>query len=312
MKILVLGGTRFIGRHVAGALSAAHEVACYRPGTTRYDVPSGLVEWFAGRTTYVSSIGAEAWDVIVDAGPRDPRAVRQAVQLRATRYVLLSGINVYADLAGAGIEETASAGDACEDLVLRAFGQRAVILRCGLVVGASDPADRLGYWCERTQRGGRFLAPGPPERPVQLIDAVDVARFVLQVVADGPAGIFNVVGPRSTLTFEMLLAECARGASALGGTQAVPVWAGDDFLLQHGIQPWAGMPFWVPGARLAGYFRISNARAVAAGLSFRPLSETVLETFRSIACAPNAEPRLHAVAQRRRDLPRPINGGRIS
>jgi 2'-hydroxyisoflavone reductase len=292
VKVLILGGTRFVGRHIAEVLARNDgRVVCFHRGKTVCSLLDGVEERFGDRNEDLSAVAGERWDAIVDTSASRPEQVRRALDLQTDRYLFISTVNVYRDLSMAGItedaatietfdpsDEAASYGGnkaACERLVMERYPQRGIVLRPGLIAGRWDGSGRFTYWCERFLRGGRVLAPGAPERRVQFIDAADVARFVLHALESGVAGAFNVAGPAAPLTMERLLDECAAVAAERNARPATIVWAGDAFLLEQGVEEWLEMPLWLTDAQYAGILKISNAKALAAGLQLRPVAETV-------------------------------------
>jgi 2'-hydroxyisoflavone reductase len=184
---------------------------------------------------------------------------------------------------------------ACEQEVERAFADRALILRPGIVAGPYDPTNRFTWWVERVARGGEVLGPGGPESPVQLVDGRDLAQFATAVIQREAGGIFNVCGTPST--FGELIAACRQGT----GSDATAAWVRDDLLLAEGVEPFAELPLWVPDEPdQRGFYGFSNARARAAGLQLRALADTARDTWEWIA------------AVRAGALPEPIAGGFVA
>lgn len=197
------------------------------------------------------------------------------------RYLFVSSVSVYADF-GTGPTEASPVAELgtmpadelsddasnygalkalCEREVEEVFGERSLVVRPGLIVGPHDPTGRFTYWAQRLRRGGELLAPSPPERRVQFIDVRDLAAWMLDAVEQGLAGKFNAT------------AEGTAWADLLDGAEIV--WVPDEFLLEHGVGPWMELPLWLPGAEYAGMHSTDVRRAVAAGLRFRPLPETL-------------------------------------
>ena len=217
--------------------------------------------------------------------------MRRSLELRTDRYLLISTVSVYRDLALRGVseeaptietfdpsDEAASYGGhkaACERLLIERYPGRHLILRPGLIAGRWDGTGRFTYWCERLLRGGRVLAPGAASRPVQFIDAADLAGFAERALATQRGGIFNVVGPAAATSMGQLLEACAGVATERGAPAATFVWADGAFLAEHGVEPWLDMPLWLDDSRYAGLLEIDNAKALAAGLETRPIAETV-------------------------------------
>jgi 2'-hydroxyisoflavone reductase len=214
----------------------------------------------------------------------------------AGHYTFVSSISVYQSTAVPGLDETAPLGTIadegleeitaesygplkglCEQVVERHFPERACHVRAGLIVGPHDPSDRFTYWPQRFARGGEVLAPGAPDAPVQFVDARDLAGWMVRMAAASGAGTFNATGPQKTLTMGALLAACQEA----GEREATLTWVPDEFLLAQDVGPWMEMPLWVPATDddAPGFMRIDCRRAFAAGLSFRPVAQTVRDTL---------------------------------
>jgi 2'-hydroxyisoflavone reductase len=300
MRILVLGGTRFVGLHlVEAARSCGHAVTVFNRGRT--PLPWADVEQLTGdrETDDLESLRGRAWDACIDVSGYRPEVVRASAGLlrdRVESYAFISTVSVYALPAEPPIDETGAlarmpaegAGDgpglygplkvACEHEVETAFPGRCLILRPGIVAGPHDPTNRFAWWVERAARGGAMLAPGGPETPLQLVDGRDLARFAVALIGARAAGVYNVCGDPSS--FGELIAACT---AATGGT-ARPVWVSEATLLAEGVEPFSELPLWIgedPEAR--GFYAFGNARARAAGLSLRPLEDTARDTWEWIA-----------------------------
>ncbi|HMF29060.1 MAG TPA: NAD-dependent epimerase/dehydratase family protein, partial [Candidatus Cybelea sp.] len=195
MNVLVLGGTRFLGRHIVEQLANdGHRVVCFHRGETRALLPEGVEERYGDRNADLNGVAAASWDAIVDTCVYRPEQMQRSLELRTGRYVMISTVNVYADLSLPRIAETAPLIEAfdpadeaaayggnkaaCERLVMERYPRESVVLRPGLIAGRWDPTGRFTYWCDRLLRGGRVLAPGEPKRFVQFVDASDIAAFV--------------------------------------------------------------------------------------------------------------------------------------
>jgi 2'-hydroxyisoflavone reductase len=288
VQLLVLGGTDFLGRAlVEAALERGDEVTTFTRGKTNPELFPEAERLRGDRDGDLRALEGRAWEAVVDLSGYVPRVVRASAELlepSVARYVFVSSISVYADLSGPVSEEgpTATLDDpsgedvakhygalkaACEREVERVFGDRSLIVRPGLIAGPHDPDGRFTYWPHRTSEGGDVLAPGPPERPAQLIDARDLGSWILRALDGGLAGIFNAVG---TWSFGEVLAASA----AASGTAARPVWVTDEFLLEQGVGEWMEVPLWIASDAYRGMMRADVSRAVAAGLTVRPLVET--------------------------------------
>lgn len=290
--MLVLGGTRFAGRHIVERFARrGHRVIAFHRGKTVATLPDGVEERFGDRDRDLSVLASETWDAIVDTSGYVAAQVERSLLLAAKRYLFISTVNVYKDLSASGVSEDAPAiadfdpadaavsygGNkaACERLVRQRYPHSSVILRPGLIVGRWDPSGRFTYWCERAARGGAVLAPGDPQRRIQFIDAADLAAFAEHALANDVAGTFNVAGPALPATMSDLLEACARAAVERGAIPSHFVWANAAFLHEHGVQEWSEMPLWIGDPAFGGMLEIDNARALAAGLRPRPMMQTV-------------------------------------
>src|SRR5579871_638530 len=257
MNVLVLGGTRFLGRHIVATLAArGHRVVCFHRGSTRCTLPSEVEERFGDRNVDLNAVDTQRWDAIVDVNAFEPEQVERSLRLPADRYLFVSTVSVYADFSKAGITEDAATIEAfdpadaaaayggkkaaCERLV-RARHPRSAILRPGLIAGRWDYTGRFTYWCERVQRGGSVLVPAPPGRRVQFVDAADLARFAEAVLARDVAGVFNVVGPARPTSMEELLREAAVVAREHGAPPSRWCWTDGALLLERSVEPWTEM-----------------------------------------------------------------------
>jgi 2'-hydroxyisoflavone reductase len=297
MKLLILGGTRFLGRHlVEAALARGHELTLFNRGRTAPRLFAGVECLRGERDGDLSPLQARQWDAVVDTCGYLPRVVRRsALALRDSvdRYLFVSSISVYADSSTAGQDEQAARlplpspdcedipghygalKATCEDEVHAVFGPRAILLRPGLIVGPFDPTGRFTYWVQRVARGGAVLAPPAPEYPVQFIDARDLAGWMVDLLEQGQYGAFNASGPAAPLTFGTFLEGCRQALVAL----AEFVWPDASFLGQHGVAPWTELPLYA-GEDGRGLSQISLSRALSAGLRLRPLGETCADTAR--------------------------------
>jgi 2'-hydroxyisoflavone reductase len=310
MKILILGGTGFIGPHqVRYALARGHQLTLFNRGRTN----PGLfpkVELLEGdRNGKLDALKGRDWDVVIDNPATLPRWVRDSAQLlkgHARQYLFISTVSVYADNSKPGGDETGkveTTADPNADRVTvqnygalkalaeqeaeKAFPGQTTIIRPGLIVGPGDTSDRFTYWPVRIARGGEVLAPGDPNDPVQFIDARDLGEWSIRMVEQGDAGIYNALGPKAPLS----IAEMVYGIRAITSADVKFTWVPADFLATQKVSPWADMPVWVPGqGEMAGFSRMSNRRAVAKGLTFRPLADTARATLEDYQARLTATP----------------------
>jgi 2'-hydroxyisoflavone reductase len=309
VKLLVLGGTKFLGRHaVDAALADNHDVTIFTRGQTNPELFPDVEHLVGDRDGKLEALAGRSWDGVVDTSGYVPRVVRQSAELlrdSVGHYVFVSSISVYNDfstpvdesspvaqLEDPATEEITEAYGAlkaaCESVVEEIHGDRSARVRAGLIVGPYDPTDRFTYWPRRIALGGDVLGPGSPDAPVQFVDARDLARWLVTLALGGPGGTFNATGPAEPLTFAHLL-ERARGAI---GSDANVVWVDDQHVLGAEVEPWTELPLWLPGAEYAGLARADISRALAAGLTFRRLEETVVDTLGWDRSVPGDRPTL--------------------
>lgn len=319
IRLLILGGTRFIGPHqVKHAVDRGHRVSIFNRGRTE---PPFFHEYFerverleGDRDDDLAALESGEWDAVIDNSASIPRWVRQSAGLlrdRAGTYLFVSSISAYRDFAQVGIEEDyplAALDDPtveevtgetygglkalCEEEARRAFGDAAIVVRPGLIIGPGDNTDRWTYWPVRVDRGGEMIAPGTPDDPVQHIDARDLAAWMIRLVEEqGNGGTYNATGPARPRTMGGML-ETVRNAL---GADASFTWIPADFLARHDVQPWAHMPAWIPPeGESRGILRVSVERAVSKGLVFRALADTARDTlawWRTLPEERRAEPR---------------------
>ncbi len=307
MRLLILGGTLYLGRHVVeSALAHGHQVTLFNRGRTGPELFPGVECLRGDRDGDLTALSGRRWDAAIDTSGYLPRQVDASATLLAgalERYCFVSSISVYADSAHAGLSEgdavqTLPAGAPevldgasygalkamCETALEGRLPGRALIVRPGLIVGPHDATDRSAYWPRRLARGGEVLAPGRPGRPVQLIDARDLADWIVRLCEAGAVGTLNATGPAARLTMAAYLEACRE----VGGTDARFTWVDESFLLERDVAPYTELPLWVPDMARA-FGSVSTARAQAAGLTFRPLARTLADTLawdRSLPAGP--------------------------
>ena len=275
MELLTLGGTVFLGRHIVNeALERGHNVTMYSRGLHGQAHPDA--EHVLGDRNDVTALKNRAWDAAIDTSGYTPEQVRASAALDTGHYVFVSTCNVYPDWPEKPVDEDSPVhqhGDGYGELKAaaeRALPDSAATVRAGLIVGPHDNVFRLPWWVRRIAEGGRVPAPGDPGRQIQVIDARDLASFLLDLAEHRTTGAFNGTGPIGQTTFKELL-------EAAGDAELV--WIPDDKLEEADVEPWVEMPLWIP-ARFEGTWRVGTEKAQKAGLRSRPVEETVRDVRR--------------------------------
>ncbi|MFH9609926.1 NAD-dependent epimerase/dehydratase family protein [Streptomyces sp. NPDC017448] len=312
MRLLMLGGTEFVGRAVTeAALERGWEVTVFHRG--RHAPPPGATALTGDRTDGARGLAALAesrreWDLVVDTWSGAPAAVRDAARLlsdRAGHFGYVSSRSVYAFPAAAGLDEDGplvggaspdDGGDVPYDRAKRggelaaldAFGDRALLARAGLIIGPGENIGRLPWWLSRIARGGPVIAPGAPGAELQYIDVRDLARWMLDAAARGLHGAYNTVSRPGHATMGELLTACV----AATGSDAELRWTDAETLLAAGVEPWSDLPIWLPPGELHDTLhRGGHAKAYAAGLRCRPVEETVADTWSWLRALGGTAPR---------------------
>jgi nucleoside-diphosphate-sugar epimerase len=289
-RTLILGGTVFLGRHVADeALRRGHELTLFTRGRHGADLYPEATHLTGDRAGDLSALAGGEWDVVVDTSGRRAADVAASAELladRAGHYVFVSSINAHPDWPEHPVDETSPTWQtddddygaqkaAAERAAEAAMPGRTAAIRAGLIVGPHDNVFRLPWWVQRIGQGGDVLAPGDPDRPLQLIDARDLAAWMLDLGEQGTGGAFCATGPQGMTTMRGLL-EAAVEAT---GNGARLVWAPDDLLKESGLEPWVQIPLWIAEDDAPGTWRVGTARAEAAGLRARPAEDTVADVW---------------------------------
>jgi 2'-hydroxyisoflavone reductase len=299
LKLLVLGGTRFLGPAIVEAAKArGHEVTLFHRGRSNPDIFPELEHIIGNRDPKIEpglvGLKGRKWDAVLDTSSYFPRITKAAVDLLADsveQYLLVSSISVYPSLEMKGLTEEDEVGTIedttfekittesygplkalCEQTAEAAMPSRVTNVRPGLIVGPRDPSDRFSYWPLRVRAGGEVLAPGNPTDPIQWVDARDLGIFCISCVENKTMGVFNMAGPHHPAD----MAELVYGCKAVTGGDARFTWVDAEFLEAEGLQPWAHLPVWAPGkGEVSGINTVNCDRAIAAGFRTRPLAETV-------------------------------------
>jgi 2'-hydroxyisoflavone reductase len=306
MRLLILGGTGFLGPHqIRYALARGHHVTVFNRGRQQEAWPGPVEELLGDRNGDLKALEGREWDVCIDNPARLPVWVRDSARVlkgHIGQYIFISTISVYAakdrpadetaplvTYEGADpMAETTQSLNSDPRLYgpLKAlsemeawthYGEGATtIIRPGLIVGPGDETDRFTYWPVRLARGGEILAPGDGSDPIQVIDARDLAEWIVRMAERRTTGVFNATGPKQALTMRQMLTDIAQGI------QVDPklVWAPASFLQANKISAWSDMPVWIPGqGETYGFHRRDIRRAIAEGLTYRPLRITAADTL---------------------------------
>ena len=300
LKILILGGTGFIGPHmVRYAMGRGHEVTLFNRGKSNTQLFPGIEKLVGDRNGDLESLRGRKWDVCMDNNASDPDWVAYStkfLQDSVDRYFYVSSRSAYSDLSAipmhsgaptftyetAGVEPGAEQlpyglrKALCEREAQSIFQDRANVVRPGLIIGPGDPTDRFTYWVDRIYRGGEVLSPGPGSDPVQIIDARDLTEWMVRMAENGISGVFNGVGPAIPRPMDQLL----YGIRSVTTAETLFTWVPKEFLAEHGVRPYREMPVWMPPSPgREGFARFDLGPELEAGLTFRPLSVSAGDTL---------------------------------
>jgi 2'-hydroxyisoflavone reductase len=312
LRILFLGGTSFIGPHmVQNALDRGHTVTLFNRGQTNPALFPGAEKLRGDRSAAspdVKALVGRKWDVVIDTSAQVPEWVDLTGKVltgNVGQYLFISTRSVYADTSRVpmtidaplhtrqtqppsanGTLQYGVAKAECEGLVQKYFGDRFTIIRPGIIMGPGDDTDRFTYWPVRIERGGEVLSPGDGKDPVQIIDARDLGQWVVKLVENKTLGIYNGVGPRTPRPYDEFL----YGIKAATTSECTFTWVDADFLAANRVRAYQEMPIWRPArGAYAGFARFDLTREVAAGLTFRPLADSVRDTLKYYHSLPRAE-----------------------
>ncbi|HKC63891.1 MAG TPA: NAD-dependent epimerase/dehydratase family protein [Pyrinomonadaceae bacterium] len=334
MRILIIGGTIFLGRHlIEASLARNHQITIFNRGRHNPDLYPEVEKLRGDRSLDLAALHNRRWDAVIDTCGYLPSIVRKSAELladAAEHYTFISSCSVYANFDLAGTDENSPVstitseqlGEAekidtgerataisygemygalkalCERAAEEAMPGRVLNVRAGLIVGPDDYSDRFTYWVHRVAQGGEVLAPGRPGRRVRVIDVRDLAEWIIRMAEKRQAGTYNATGAEDGLTMEHLLEECR----SVAGSNATFIWASEEFLIEQDVRAWGEVPLWIP-EEYNGIFLVNNDKAVAAGLTFRSLSDTIKDTLAWDATRPSdTEWRAGLKPEREREL----------
>lgn len=299
MDILIIGGTKFLGRAlVDAAIKKGYNLTLFNRGVTNPDLYPELEQIKGDRDGEISNLGERNWDVVIDNCGYVPRIVKQSVEFlqnKVKTYVFISSISVYTETPEIGRDEDSEVieledkttedimGSAdsygglkllCEQEVTQVF-DNSLIIRPGLIVGPHDPTNRFTYWPVRIRKGGKILIPNDENYPVQIIDVRDLANFTIQLIEDAVVGTFNATGPNSPYTLGSIF-DISKSFSRFN---PFFVKAEDKWLLDNEVQPWMELPLWIPSDTGKALMNVSIERSLKNGLTFRSLKNTIKDTL---------------------------------
>lgn len=296
MKILIIGGTRFIGRHLVNSARAhGHDVTLFNRGQTNPGLFRRVKTIRGDREHDLDQLSA-GWDAVIDTCGYIPRIVRmsaEALKDKVGRYIYISSLSVYSDFSKLGVKESdpvamledesveeitgetyGALKALCEKAVQETYGLRSLIVRSGLIVGPHDPTDRFTYWPLRIARGGEVLVPDRPDAMTQFIDARDLADLIIKLADQNNSGVFNATG--HPITLNTVFETCKR----VSKSDAVFKWAPVEFLEKNRVEPWSDMPAWIPEKdENLGVAQVDISKALNAGLNFTPLAQTIKDIY---------------------------------
>ena len=292
MRVLIMGGTLFLGRHIVeAALERGHEVTLFNRGLRNPALFPAAEKLTGDRNTNLAALAGRRFDAVIDPsayGPEQIGLLLSTLGEPPAHYTFVSTISVYGTFAPkrrydestdvvAGHEGYGALKARAEEALLAAMPGRAAVVRPGLIAGPYDPSGRFTYWPCRVAAGGQVLAPGRRERPVQFIDARDLAGWSVRLAEDRVAGVYHAAGPQNTLTMGQFLDECVR----IAGNHTELAWIPDDEVHAAGVEGWTELPLWIAedDAEAGGIFEADNRRAVGQGLTFRPVAQTIGDTL---------------------------------
>lgn len=304
MNILIMGGTQFLGRHITQtALNNGHTVTLFNRGKTNQDLFPTVTKLKGDRAAGdLTALEGTSWDAVIDVSAYYPRAVRELLETVETQhFTLISTISTYASEATLNQDETAPLSDpitdteeitgatygglkvACENVCHALAADKTLFVRSGLIAGPDDHTDRFSYWPWRAAQGGWMIAAGDPSTAFQIVDVRDEAEWILRQIEAQATGAFNVTGK------PILLEKIIETTAELTNQDTRPLWLSHADCEAHDIRPWVDLPLWVPGDATKGLHTFNIDKALAAGLTFRPLETTIADTLAYLNNRPDSK-----------------------
>lgn len=293
MKILIIGGTQFVGRHIVmTALQQNHHITLLNRGSKNIFPELELLKADRNELADLDQLKGRSWDAVIDTCAYFPRQVKSVLERLDTKhYTLISSISAYKHQDIAMQDESSDLAELEDETVEEVTGEtygglkvlceqaaqqhpNNLIVRPGLIVGPFDHTDRFSYWPDRVAKGGELLAPDKATNPVQFIDVRDLAEWTLHAVSQSLTGAYNLVNDPDSVTFGKLLSSCKE----VSQSDATFTWLSEAFMLENDVGPWMELPLWVPGESV-NFMRVNNAKARASGLSIRPITDTIAATL---------------------------------
>jgi len=298
MNILIIGGTRFVGRYlVESALNRNHDVTLFNRGQSNPYLFPNIEQIFGDRDGEIDRLKGRTWDAVIDTCGYYPRVVSASAKIlsdKVKQYIFISSISVYGDLSQPGVDEKSPVGTIedetieeitetsygplkalCEQAIAKQFANKTLVIRPGLIVGPHDLSDRFSYWIHRVAQGGKILVPKPKDYNVQYIDVRDLSDWTIRMIEDQKTGIFNCTGPDYKLTMLELLNNCIK----ILNSHANLIWVDQKFLKENKVGEWIDLPIWIADKKLSGLMQTNCNKAFANRLKFRPLENTIKDTL---------------------------------
>jgi 2'-hydroxyisoflavone reductase len=307
MEILCIGGTGFLSHYIVeAALSRGHNVTLFHRGQTRPELFSDLEHVRGDREKDLDALSGRYWNAVIDICGYVPRIVRKSVEFFANtveHYTFISSISVYGEPDVIDFDESYPVGKLqdetieevtgesygplkalCEQVVEQHFPARSLIIRPGLIAGPADPTGRTTYWPYRLAQDGEVLVPDHKDQPLQFVDARDLAEWNIRLVEEKQVGTYNATGPAHPLTLQQFLEQC----KTISAGNVYFTWVSEEFLLENGVEPWSELPLWIPRAFDISLNTANVHKALTAGLTLRPLPETLHDMLTWIHTYPDA------------------------